>query len=588
MSTSEPRSADETDEGFTLVEILVAIGLLSVVMVASLPVFIAMLASTATTRLNTQGKNLAQERLEQIRDLRFHVDRQNGPFLDLLDLYYTNAKSVGTPTPVTASGLTLSGNYVATGGAMNGLPAAPYYRTSTGPIPGALGFSQVIAAQFLGPTGAVLPAVRYQDLYDSQVVGVDSPPSLVLGITVITTWQQAGVTKTYRTFTQVTEGRPEQPVIQSQARAVAVDVTSTGADGATLELQAGVASVDGAQSSGSSVSGFVAGAQYTRSGDTSITGRVGQFALPAAVAVESGLTAPQAPGLCAGYAFGTTGVDNVTGDVSGGLPKAPANVGTGSSFNKISGFVSSTGGVHACGLLSYDNLIGGGVAIPSGSLVGANFGPAPYVRVDDVSGSSRAISGSGYVTANDLGSTPQQTSAGASTEMTKEVKIFPNHPSAFPLGTGLVSAKLTSASVDCASRISVPVDGTVIGKYSLLLSWWGKGTADLVPRLHTANWSYDSTASPALTASGDSWAPSTTTLANGATLSQLVQVVVPSAVAGSTSGNVTTGATTGLRGFPNGVLTMTTTPTLSNEAGAGFSAIKVQLGQLTCVADDQR
>jgi hypothetical protein len=33
---------------------------------------------------------------------------------------------------------------------------------------------------------------------------------------------------------------------------------------------------------------------------------------------------------------------------------------------------------------------------------------------------------------------------------------------------------------------------------------------------------------------------------------------------------------------------MTSASTLTNEPAAGYSAITVQLGQLTCVADDQR
>ena len=137
--------------------------------------------------------------------------------------------------------------------------------------------------------------------------------------------------------------------------------------------------------------------------------------------------------------------------------------------------------------------------------------------------------------------------------------------------------------MDCTSGTAT-VAGTITGAYSLELMWWGKGLADSVPRWHTANWIYDSAAGTPLVRTGDLWAPDTTVLGNGATLSQLVQISVPSA----TEGVVTTGATTGLRGFPTGVLTMTTAPTLTNEAAPGFSAIKVQLGQLTCVADDQR
>lgn len=174
MSTSSRRRRSREDGGFSLIEIVVAMGLLMVVLTASLPMMLSMLRSTVTTKMNTQGKNLAQERLEQLRDVRFHVDRQNGPFLDLLDLYFTNAKSSGTPTTITSGAGTLTGRYLASG-TSNGI-AAPLYEVSTGNLPGAGQFSQVVLAQFLGANGAVLPASQYQDLYDSQLVGSDAPP----------------------------------------------------------------------------------------------------------------------------------------------------------------------------------------------------------------------------------------------------------------------------------------------------------------------------------------------------------------------------------------------------------------------------
>ena len=158
MSGCDVRDALAGEEGFTLIEVVVAFGLLGVVMVSALPVFVNMLKATAVTKANTQAKNLAQERLDQVRDLRFHVDRQNGPFLDLLDTYYTNATSTG-PTTTVASGSGSSGNYVAAGGGTGGEPAAPFYRVRTGPIPGATAFSQIIDSQFLArPDQPSLPA----------------------------------------------------------------------------------------------------------------------------------------------------------------------------------------------------------------------------------------------------------------------------------------------------------------------------------------------------------------------------------------------------------------------------------------------
>ena len=188
MSTPDRRTLASRDEGFTLVEVMVALVLLTVVMVAALPAFLGMLRSTVTSKKDAQSKNLTQERLEQMRDLRFHVDRQNGPFLDLLDIYYTNAPTAPAPTTVNAGGTALTGIFVNTGTPGAGEPVLPFYRTTTGALPGAADFSQVIDAQFLAPDGTAIPASRFQGNYDSQTVGKDQAPSIVLGITVITSW----------------------------------------------------------------------------------------------------------------------------------------------------------------------------------------------------------------------------------------------------------------------------------------------------------------------------------------------------------------------------------------------------------------
>ncbi|GAC1610059.1 MAG: hypothetical protein NVS3B26_14780 [Mycobacteriales bacterium] len=561
---------------------MIALGLLVTVLTAALPAFLGMLRSTVTTKLEAQSKNLTQERLEQMRDLRFHVDRQNGPFLDLLDIYYTNAKSTGTSTAVVASGTTLTGQFVSSAAAGSGLPAAPYYLVSTGPLPGAAAFSQVVAAQFLAPDGTPVPASRFVDVYDSQVVGQDQPPSLMLGVTVVTSWTSLGVSKTYRAYTRITDGRPQLPVIQSQAKAVAVDITSTAHDGPTLDLQGGIANADGAQSNGSSVSGFAAGARAAQTGKTPVTGVVTQFSLPMTAAVTSGSSGPQSASACSWYGFGSTGTSNATGDVSTGLPLAPANAAA-TPPNVMTGYISKNGS-GSCGQLSYDNTIDGGIPRPASDALGFEMGPGPYVRVPDVtSGSGPAIGGSSYLFSNTLTSSPPVTQAGAAAAMSQQLVLFPNNPESG--GQGLVTAKLASASVDCVSGTAA-ANGTVTGKYDFTLGWWGRGPNDAAARMHTSHWTYDSSANPApvLAAGSDIWDPVNTILGNGTTLSQLVTSPAP----GFAPAIVSVGATTGLRGFSNGIFSMTSASTLLNDTGPGYSAITTQLGQLSCVADDQR
>ena len=582
MSTPDRRTLASRDEGFTLVEVMVALVLLTVVMVAALPAFLGMLRSTVTSKKDAQSKNLTQERLEQMRDLRFHVDRQNGPFLDLLDIYYTNAPTAPAPTTVNAGGTALTGIFVNTGTPGAGEPVLPFYRTTTGALPGAADFSQVIDAQFLAPDGTAIPASRFQGNYDSQTVGKDQAPSIVLGITVITSWNDRGRVQSYRTYTRVTEGRPQQPVIQSQARAVAVDITSSASDGTTLELQGGLSSADGSQSSGSSVSGYTTGALATRTGRTAVSGLASQFNLPTQPVSSTGTSGPNSGSGCGWYGFSSTGVSDATGDVSTGLPKSPLDVDTAVPPKMMSGYIANNGG-GSCGQLSYDNLVDGGAGRPAGDLVGYEMGGAPYVKVPDAGGSGPSIVGSTYVSSNIITAIPQKTISGASVSVGREVVLFPNNPESG--GLGLFSARLTSASVDCASGSS-SVLGSVVGKYVLSAGWWGKGLVDAAARWHTASWTYNSSTgvNPVLTPGSDTWDPANTVLGNGTRLSQLVTAPATTLLPSS----VSTGATSGQRGFSNGILSFTSASTLLNESSPGFSAITVQLGQVSCVADDQR
>lgn len=569
MSTSESK-----EEGFSLVEMVVAMSLLAVVLVASLPMFLSALRSTVVTKQQTQAKNLSQERLEQIRNLRFHVAAQNGPYLDLLDVYYSDALVAARPG-VTVGSDVLTGAFVAAGGGTDLEPAAPYYRVGIASLAGAPGFSQVVTAQFLEADGrTVLPAARFEGTYNSQTAGVDSPPTLTLSVSVITSWTRAGQQKRFRTSTLVTDARPQAAVIQSQARAVAVEVSSTASDATNLVLQGGVASLDGAQSSGSSVSGYATGAVARRTGQTVVEGLNAHFQLPVSSVVTDGSGSAFTPAGCAWAGFGRSAVDNVTGDVASGLPKAPANV-DGTSPNVITGRLDDNAS-NSCGVLGFTNVVDAGV--PRADAVGMLTGGSPLVRVADGGGSGTAVSGSAYVTATTLLVSPQRTRSGVRATMARPVVLFPDTPD--NPGGGLVTARLTTASADCTSGTST-TNGTVAAAYSLSLRWWGKvGAAPAT--WHQAVYAYDSSlnSAPVLQPGSEVWAPSATFLSNGQPLSALVT--------GGPPVGASTGGQSGQRGFPAGILTLTTASTLGNESQPGYSAVTVRLGQLTCIADDQR
>jgi type II secretory pathway pseudopilin PulG len=560
-------------------EVMVALGLLTVVMVASLPVLFSVLRSAVTTRMETQGKNLAQERLEQVRNLRYHVDRQNGPFLDLLDIYYTNATPSAPASTVTAAGDDLVGKYIPAGSGTDGEPVGPYYRTETGPLPGAEDFSQRVLMQFLSADGTPVPAERFEDSYDSQLVGSDRPPSLLVGVTVITEWIDGGDDRSFSTYTRLTDGRPQLPLIQSQLRAVALEVTSTGVDGATLQLQGGVVSLDGAQSSGSSVTGYAVGAVAKRTGFADVVGETSSFSLPGTTPTTTGSSAAQVGLSCSWFGFGATDTMNVTGDVTSGLPKAPLDVDTAG----VVGAAVLNSGSPTCGQMSYDNTAGGGVADTE---LGELFGAAPWVRVAEGSGGSPGVRSSGFVDATDPAD-GTETSSGGSASMDRAAVLFPHYPHSS--GQGLVSVRLDESALTCASGVDDAL-GEVTGTYTLTLGWWGTSDdpADetdpvAAPSWHTAVWKYDSASGnePVLQSGSDTWEPTATFLDDGRPLSDLV-------TGGAAPGVVATGDTNGLRGFLDGIFSLTTAPTLEVEASPGFSAINVTVGRLTCVADDHR
>jgi hypothetical protein len=121
----------------------------------------------------------------------------------------------------------------------------------------------------------------------------------------------------------------------------------------------------------------------------------------------------------------------------------------------------------------------------------------------------------------------------------------------------------------------------VAAAYTVVLKWWGSISGAGATQ-HTATWIYNSAtgSSPVLSPGSQTWNPAATSLGGGVLLSDVVT--------GDAPASVSAGGASGQRGFPSGILTLNTAATLSNEAGPGFSAIKVQLGQLTCVADDER
>ena len=191
--SSESASASG-DSGFTLVEIIVALGVMLTVMVAVLPQLVVGLRSAGTARLVAQGE------LERMRGMPYNVGPSAGPYVDVLDIYYPDL-TPPTATPVCGPSDAFNQpqaswtGYVPTGGTrcsyepQNGA----FYRSVRPAVstPGLGPFVVVTATQFLSadlPPVAATPPAGYNTLYDA----TDVPPEAQIGVTVtVRAWKAA-------------------------------------------------------------------------------------------------------------------------------------------------------------------------------------------------------------------------------------------------------------------------------------------------------------------------------------------------------------------------------------------------------------
>lgn len=259
MSPSAEREG-RRDDGFTLVEVIVALGITTLVMVALLPQLVVGLRSTGTATTVTTAKGVVQSELERMRNLPFHVAPAAGAYVDVLDRYYphlrppTNAPACAAPDAVSPA--SWSGFVAPTSTARCSFEPATgaFYRTvrtvttTRGPM------VLVVATQFL--TGSTPPtAVTPRTGYDAAVNGKNLPASSQLGVTATVAHGSGGVVRPVTTHTQLAD-QPSSPTrLKAEARAAALHVGSVTADGRALSLTAGLVNAAGSVGNASTVTG---------------------------------------------------------------------------------------------------------------------------------------------------------------------------------------------------------------------------------------------------------------------------------------------------------------------------------------------
>lgn len=591
-----------SDEGFTVIEVLAALTVFAIVTAGAVPLFVTGLRASLASKFETQAKNLAQERLESMRNLPFYVvsstssatpgcwsdpERTNPldpatntvqcDYKDLLDTFYRSAVTQGTLNATTG---TPTGGYVgnvagrSSDEAEAGL-AAPYYRYVLDPVPDFEQgrFSQVVLSQFLDESRIpVVPAITY----NTQNSNTDFPPSRLLGVTIITRWKVGSLSKTYVTFSQIAEGSSEPTVVTVTSEATALTLRS-GVDFANTTHVEALAGISKAQ------------ATLAGSASTSTYAQGGYAALVPGQRMDGAYKTASTPpfSTSSGGSSGVSLLANVLGDPSGAQYQAAllretrtSNVTVSTSSTEPAVPFSAPGTSFSTGSLSAEDtpllpdlvFNNGATRQLTDTSNGGMYALHPLENLAWVRGSgpqNAADGGTSVKTSSASGTHSAESQARASAQ---KVHLL---PTVFA-PDGLVRIQLSQARLNCKSP-SPQVTGTFSGIVEYFRSTPLGGEYVSVPFSNLT---------------GGASLPSPSSIQVSTLPSHLLSDYISSWTILSAP-TVTTGSgesANAVSGSLDGIVRVTTKNTRIGQGGApdDASAVQLRVGILSCSAEDKR
>lgn len=551
------------DSGFGLVEILISMTIFAIVVLASAPMLVGGLKAGRAAQLNLQGKALAQERLELMRNLPYHVARQNGQYLDVLDIYFRDLQATGA----------LAANDICDARAYDS--ATSTYACTINDLGADFsGFSQVIRTTFLDfERNTVTPPAGY----DSQTAGSDAPASALLGVAVTTAWTQGSRTSSYTLRSQISNSAADESSLRASLRLAALTLSSNLANGEILQFEGGLVSSEGSLTTGSTASLSVATARAQLASGNGISGAALSLSAPplAQGTSPSNGSGYKLDGTCDYACFGQTAVTG-NQDVTVALGQPQVSDAT----DQVVGSLRRTGSNTYRGF-SYSNALLA-AADPALRLAAA----VPMLSAG-LGSTTEVLNGKGYLDATGTGTTAVR--SGGSTSAS-EIHVFPTD---FAPG-GVVQLVLTDASMTCFSGAG---SGAVTASWSGTVRYWQQTGVDGTTGLPTGGYvslpvapGADALPVPAsrsvlrVDANGDGFLDDDSGPSN-VQLSRWIQ----SWEGLDDTADVVTSSGQRAAGAMNGVINVLTAPTrLVSGAPDATSAINLALGTIDCLAEDNR
>ncbi|MGH2546370.1 MAG: type IV pilus modification PilV family protein [Actinomycetota bacterium] len=201
------------ERGFTLIEIAVSLSVFAIVMVSLTLLFDTSLETASRTRFDELGKTVAQQKLEEIRSLPYHISQSEEPGdVDVLDLYFPNL--TGTTSIPGATG------------AYDGTANVWTFTTTQTVTADGRDFQVQTALQFV----AALDAGDLQPLaplagYDSNAINVDEPAGNAVRADVTVSRTSGGQPRSQSLETVISQAEEDRPSVEASGSVLGAQVS---------------------------------------------------------------------------------------------------------------------------------------------------------------------------------------------------------------------------------------------------------------------------------------------------------------------------------------------------------------------------